>query len=342
RASVAITLNPNPNYTESAPTEGSTKPDQYWETENAKIISLANAYRTPRAIYDYVVSALSYNYDRVNQNPIRKGAVAALANPTTAVCMEFTDLFIAVARAAGIPAREVVGFAYTTNTKLRPLSLLTDVLHAWPEYYDTEKKTWVPIDPTWAKTTGGVNYFDKLDFNHIAFTIHGSSSTYPYPAGSYRKSGGEGKTVQVRFATVAPDAETGKLTTQINFPKQITAGMEARGLVTVTNTSGVAIPKADISIQSTPVDVSITRSLTDMPPFSSTQIPITLTIPSAWGKTSGRITVQANNASAQAFFTVQPFYGLLIPAAVAFIALLLLAWILLARPHVIWRTFKKS
>ncbi|MBI5448968.1 hypothetical protein HY948_01475, partial [Candidatus Gottesmanbacteria bacterium] len=47
RASVAITLNPNPNYTESAPTEGSTKPDQYWETENAKIISLANAYRTP-------------------------------------------------------------------------------------------------------------------------------------------------------------------------------------------------------------------------------------------------------------------------------------------------------
>ena len=59
--------------------------------------------------------------------------------------MEFTDLFVAIARAAGIPARESVGYAYTTNSRLRPLSLVTDVLHAWPEYYDADKKIWVHL-----------------------------------------------------------------------------------------------------------------------------------------------------------------------------------------------------
>jgi transglutaminase-like putative cysteine protease len=56
------------------------------------------------------------------------------------VCLEFTDLFIAIARAAGIPAREIDGFGYTQNAINRPISIDEDILHAWPEYYDTAKK----------------------------------------------------------------------------------------------------------------------------------------------------------------------------------------------------------
>ena len=342
RLTATITLAPKETKTDTSTLDSYLKPDQYWETENSKIVSLANAYRTPRAIYDYVVSTLSYSYDRVNQNPIRKGAVGALANPATAVCMEFTDLFIAIARAAGIPARESVGYAYTTNTKLRPLSLITDVLHAWPEYYDTEKKIWIPVDPTWAKTTGGVNYFDKLDFNHIVFVIHGTSSTYPYPAGSYRKSGNEGKTVQVRFASGAPTPAQRELTARIEFPKQITAGVEARGVVAIENTTGAAVDEAIISIQSSPIDVAINRTERNIPPYSSIQIPVSMTVPNAWTRSNGRITVQVNAAMAQTFFVIQPFYGLLIPIAAALLVLFILAWILLARPSFLWNIFKRN
>ncbi len=63
------------------------------------------------------------------------------------------------------------------------MSLVKDVLHAWPEYYDESKKTWIMIDPTWGNTTHGMDYFSSLDFEHITFVIKGLSSTYPVPAG---------------------------------------------------------------------------------------------------------------------------------------------------------------
>jgi hypothetical protein len=91
-----------------------------------------------------------------------------------------------LSRAAGIPAREVDGFAYTKNTTSRPLSLVKDILHAWPEYYNFDKKAWIMVDPTWGNTTGGVDYFNTLDFDHFAFVVKGEDSSYPVPAGGYK------------------------------------------------------------------------------------------------------------------------------------------------------------
>ncbi|NCC70435.1 hypothetical protein EOM09_02540, partial [bacterium] len=41
--------------------------------------------------------------------------------PNSSICTDFTDLFITLARAKGIPAREVQGFAYTNNSKIKPI-----------------------------------------------------------------------------------------------------------------------------------------------------------------------------------------------------------------------------
>ena len=160
------------------------KPTTYWQVDAPQIQELAKKLRTPQTIYDYVVATLSYDYSRVSSDPSpsRLGALAALAKPDSAICTEFTDLFVAIARAAGIPAREINGFAYTNDPALRPVGLAADVLHAWPQYWDANRRIWVNIDPTWAKTTGGVDFFNKLDFNHFTFVIHGlSDSLPPYP-----------------------------------------------------------------------------------------------------------------------------------------------------------------
>src|SRR6185503_5658119 len=90
-----------------------TKELPYWETNSTTITALAKELKTPQAIYEYVVKTLTYDFSRVTDDKPRLGAVASLKNPTSAVCREFTDLFIALARATGIPAREVDGFAYT-------------------------------------------------------------------------------------------------------------------------------------------------------------------------------------------------------------------------------------
>ncbi|WKZ25848.1 MAG: transglutaminase-like domain-containing protein [bacterium] len=198
---IFATQRPYPRPTQLSLEENLTE-QTYWETSNPEIVKLASTLKTPKQIYDYVTNHLKYDYARVRPNVERLGAVSALQNPTQAICMEFTDLFVAISRAAGIPAREINGFAYTENPEIQPLSLVNDVLHAWPEYYDYEKKSWIPVDPTWGSTTGGVDYFNKLDLRHFTFVIHGKSSIKPYPAGSYKLGANPQKDVFVSFGTL--------------------------------------------------------------------------------------------------------------------------------------------
>jgi hypothetical protein len=180
-------------------------PTQYWQVDDPKIRSLAASLKTPEEIYKYVSTKLKYDYGRVTPNVQRMGALEALQNPEQAICMEFTDLFVALSRAAGIPAREINGYAYTENKDLQPLGLVADVLHSWPEYYDKYKGVRIPIDPTWGSTTGGEDFFNKLDLRHFAFVIHGISDVKPFAPGSYKLGPSPQKDVFVAFGKLTED-----------------------------------------------------------------------------------------------------------------------------------------
>ncbi len=339
---INMLLEPKEGYADNVPDQILyTSPQKYWEVQNPQIQELAKKYTTARAIYAYVSQTLGYDYTRVSQTPIRKGALLALNSPKNSICMEFTDLFIAIARAAGIPAREAVGYSYTTNSRLRPLSLVADVLHAWPEYYDSEKKVWIPVDPTWANTTGGVNYFDKLDFNHIVFAIYGKSSDYPYPAGFYRKSGKTTKDVTVAFAESRFILPAAKLNTSVSFPKLVTAGITARGEVTVQNTTGAALPTVALTIQSTPVDVSLSKTAVDVPPFATLTYPVALTIPNYFKAGTGRIVAAVNGQTAQYVFNIQPITAFFIFPIICFSGILIILLILTVRKRHAWKHRKK-
>lgn len=212
---------------------------EFWQTDDPIIVELANKYKTPKAIYDYVVSHLSYDFERVKPNVVRLGALEAFKNPKNAICMEFTDLFIAIARAAKIPAREINGFAYTENPKIQPLSLVSDILHAWPEYWDANKQMWIAIDPTWGSTTGGVDFFNKLDLRHFAFVIHGVDSQKPYPPGSYKLGPNPQKDVFVNFGQL-PTERSSKINIVSEVAKFIPfTSQEIQ--IKIENTGAVAI-----------------------------------------------------------------------------------------------------
>lgn len=177
---------------------------QYWQKDDPIIQQKASELATVENIYKYVVSTLEYNYAGAVPDRLRKGAVLAMKRPDDAICREFTDLFIALARAAGIPSREMNGFAFSDNPKVQPLSLVADVLHSWPEYWDSNRAMWVPVDPTWEHTTGGKDYFSSFDLNHVAFVIHGKSDSEPLPAGSYRTFENHEKNVFVQLTDSTP------------------------------------------------------------------------------------------------------------------------------------------
>jgi len=250
-----------------------TKEKPYWET-NEKIKKLARALKTPYEIYAYVVKNLTYDFSRVTNNNPRIGAYSVLENPTSAVCLEFTDLFIALARSAGIPARSVAGFAYTQNTRQRPLSLVKDILHAWPEYYDRGKQTWIMVDPTWGNTTGGLDYFHTLDFDHFAFVIRGEKSDYPIPAGGYKlESVDNTKDVTITFAKIF-DQATPTIDSFVTLPKFVFSGLPINGAMELKNTGKVAYPAGSFLANSRDLlPKEQTVFFDSIPPYGSIQIP---------------------------------------------------------------------
>lgn len=167
----------------------------YWEASDLEIRTLAESLtqdqetvaQKAQAIFDYVSQNLIYNDNRLQENPSRLGAKKALENKDQAVCMEYTDLYIALARSVGIPARELDGYAYNAKQNIGYI----DSLHAWVEVY-IPPFGWLPIDPTWSSTASSLDYFNKLDTNHLVFVTKGLSSEIPYPPGSYKSNEKEG------------------------------------------------------------------------------------------------------------------------------------------------------
>lgn len=245
-----------------------TSQAKYWDSNDPKIQSIAKNLHTPYEVYKYVVSTLTYDYSKVLDNNVRLGAMGALGNPKNAVCLEFTDLFIALARAAGIPARAVEGYASTQNSKLRPLSLIKDILHAWPEYYDFGKKQWIMVDPTWGNTTSGLDYFYTLDFDHVTFAIKGKDSSYPVPAGGY-KVNADTKDISVAFADKTDLYEIDKFDVRPNFPDFNLSGFPVEGRILITNLGNRATGNKPLLVNSTFPDFQPEEASVDLLPYAS-------------------------------------------------------------------------
>lgn len=309
RGTVAVQLQPREHIETAETLKKYLRKDTYWESTDPKIQKLAQQLKTPKAIYDYVVQTLSYDFSRVTEEKERLGAVGVLQNPKSAVCLEFTDLFIALARAADIPAREVDGFAYAKNPKERPVSLESDILHAWPEYYDTEKRTWIMVDPTWGNTTEGVDYFDVFDFNHIAFVVKGIDSTYPVPAGGYKLVGDTSvKQVLVepinRKQLPKPTAYAG-----IQVDEKIFAGIPFSGTVRVSNPMGTLYPPQTIAISGKNIQPTKNTILSkNIPPFGYVEMPISFEKTSFWTRKNATIAVLISGSTVSQSIEIIPFY----------------------------------
>jgi transglutaminase-like putative cysteine protease len=230
-----------------------TKEDKYIDSGNQLIQKKAKELKDIKEIYNFVTTSLKYDYTRLESDSLgRRGSLAALSKPEQSICTDFSDLFVALARAKGIPARGLVGFAYTDNANLRPTKVEglidTTVLHAWPEYYDDTKGRWIQVDPTWGSTTGGIDYFNKLDTNHFVFAINGTKSTSPIPAGGYKTSENQTDDVKVEFSEVLPDINS-SFNVLLNR-KVVVAGFPGRGAITIENKTGRALFMGNLEVKS--------------------------------------------------------------------------------------------
>ena len=288
-----------------------TKAQRYWEKSSPQLLArLAEIFRgqnvqtnqeKARLIDRYVVSTLSYDRTRLQSNDFeRLGALTALNNPQRALCSEFSDLFIALARAADIPARQLIGYAYSANTDIRPLSLQSNsVLHSWVEYYDP-RMGWVMVDPTWENTTGGVDYFSKFDLSHFVLLTRGVSSTSPNPPNS----------VQVNFSEsqLNPTSDT---VLSLDAPEQMFANLPAALKVRIENRGNSATDSLPLTLSSSKLDIKGPKSFNAprIPPGGKLEYEFSVQAQSLWSSYDDILQLRLGDKALDKKVTVKPFFA---------------------------------
>lgn len=331
-------------------------PQKYWESNNPQIVNKlaeilgdnppADSEGKAKLIFQYVVNSLKYDPGRLKDSSTeRLGAVTVLDNPNSAVCMEFTDLFIALSRAASIPARELDGYAYTGNTTLRPLSLAKDILHAWPEYWN-DQRGWVMVDPTWENTTGGVDYFNKLDLNHFVFAIKGISSQEPIPAGSYKYQGQDSQDIKVSLSEVDFLGKP-QIDVSTDVPNPILAGFPSIIKVTVTNTGNAVFPSASIQLSANKLFIAESKGQQTglIPPYGHAEFDFDVHSKSLFDSYNDQIVINVGDEKFTKDVVVQPFIIFFqpVPVMVAGLTLLMaLIYFTVLSGHIYRKKLKKK
>jgi transglutaminase-like putative cysteine protease len=139
-----------------------TRSERYIEVDDQEISRIAeqlsegesNPYLIARTFYDYVID--NYRYRLLGEG--LRGA-KKLVSTGIGECGDYAALFVALARAEGIPARPVVG--YWAHSGI-------EQTHVWAEFF-LEPFGWVPVDPTLGQSDRSKReyYFGNMDNERV-------------------------------------------------------------------------------------------------------------------------------------------------------------------------------
>lgn len=118
-----------------------------------------------RAIYDYVLTTMKYDK---SGKAWGRGDLKYALGMKAGNCTDFNAVFNGLARAAGIPARQVTGFKIPKGQTDGALS----EYHCWSEFY-LDGLGWIPVDPVEGAASPDLKsyYFGSLDPDRITFSI---------------------------------------------------------------------------------------------------------------------------------------------------------------------------
>ncbi|MBS3909538.1 MAG: transglutaminase domain-containing protein [Actinobacteria bacterium] len=142
-----------------------TKEERFIEKDHPSIREAAERINgiddvdTVKKIHDFVAENLSYDKSKAEKAMAKTYGAARALEIKSGVCVEYADLFIALCRAKGIPAKYVGGIPTEGESLGKG--------HAWAEVY-LANHGWVPSDPTWGDT--GAVTFEKLRPSYIYLT----------------------------------------------------------------------------------------------------------------------------------------------------------------------------
>ncbi len=156
------------------------------DTANSIVGRETNPYKIAEKIYDYTVKRLRYDFRRAEDPGYEYYYASEILKNRTGVCSDYSILYTALLRAAGIPSRIAFGIPVTITAN-EP-NQESNIGHAWVEI-KLPSYGWVPIDITPEDGFMKEDYYLNLatekgnSFFHKSVTMDWSS--YYYDGFSY-------------------------------------------------------------------------------------------------------------------------------------------------------------
>lgn len=155
------------------------KATEFWEVDSPEIQAKAeelaagetNILNILKSDYSFIVDSIDYDDFKYGDRNTRKGALETLKGGDS-VCMEYSDLLIALARAQGIPARAAYGYGFDPQQ-----SREQQENHQWVQVWIPDYG-WLSMDPTWGET--GREFIGK-DLDHALWYVAGEHPNTPSP-----------------------------------------------------------------------------------------------------------------------------------------------------------------
>lgn len=300
--------------------------NKYWD-ENSPIVKskLAEILKDKENLTDlekareidkYVSNFLRFDYSRIEKGDFtRFGSLTSLNNPEKALSAEFVDLEIAMLRAAGIPARQVIGFSLAQDS--RPFSYQNNSLHTWVEIYNGQLG-WITSDPTWQNTTQGTVLFNFNDLTHLGLTYGSSDNDFILPIKAEAKI----------FEGEIQEKKAAELDVQVD--SEILAGFPSKIKVKINNLGNTIFPASELQIDASKIllegngrEPSITTLITtpEIAPFGNIEYDFNLKTGAIWhsyqdilqvkfaGVTDTRV-ISVNPILSYKIFAIEIFGGL--------------------------------
>ncbi len=184
-----------------------TEPSENVDSDNQQIVTLASSLAAGEDdLFEVVYKLAEWSNQNIKYNlstltaDVSKPASWVLEN-RQGVCDEFTNLFIALNRALGIPARFVSGIAYT-DSELFPEHW---GFHGWAEVY-FPGYGWVPFDVTYGEfgfvDAGHIKLSDGIDVSETTTNYQWSGRNISIETNQLKQS----ITLKDAYGNIEPDA----------------------------------------------------------------------------------------------------------------------------------------
>jgi len=152
-----------------------------------------------------------------------------------------------------------------------------------------------------------VDYFNKLDFNHITFAILGQQSDYPFPAGAFRTET-DAKNINIEFSMEEAVIPESRYSVSFDLKDAIISGQETTGSIAVQNTGQILLSIDSSSLNSESLTYSDLDKLSTIPPYGFQDVAFKLKPVLSFSGSEEEVVFDLGGKIFRQKYQIKPFY----------------------------------